>query len=51
MLLDCALANLDPQFQELATDAFRTPQSIFLDHFPDQINGFLGNAWLSLLVL
>ena len=51
VLLDRALANLNPQFYELTPNAFCTPQLVLLGHLPDQIDGFLGDTWLSLLVL
>ena len=40
IFLNRALANLDSQLQQLAADAFCSPQLVFTGHLLDQLDGF-----------
>ena len=44
--LNRALADLDTELQELASDALGTPE-ILGSHLLDEIDGFLGDSWLA----
>src|SRR5947209_8097462 len=46
VLLDGALADMHPQFQQFTPHPFSPPEPIVLGHLPDQGDGFLGDLGL-----
>jgi hypothetical protein len=51
VLLDGALADLDGELEQFATDVFGTPEAILLGHLPDEVDGFLRGTRSSLFGL
>ena len=46
VFLDGSLADFDAEFEQLALNLLGTPEPVFLSHFLDKINCFLGDTWL-----
>ena len=47
VLGDSGLADLDPELQQLAMDARRTPERVGVAHLPDQLTNLAIDRWPS----